>query len=71
MAPNTNSSGDVCVEDARSSLSLDSYDVFSPRNANSSKHNPEDVVIFFDWGKRPSSPLTAISFRIAHVLARQ
>jgi hypothetical protein len=52
MAPNTNA-GDVCVEEARNSLSLDSYDVgaiLSPRN--NSKHNPEDVVIFFDWGKQ-------------------
>ncbi|POM65573.1 Myosin-like protein, partial [Phytophthora palmivora] len=50
MAPNTNSSGDVCVEDARTSLTLDSFDVgaiLSPRG--NSKHNPEDVVIFFDW----------------------
>ncbi|EGZ07789.1 hypothetical protein PHYSODRAFT_356062 [Phytophthora sojae] len=50
MAPNTNSSADVCVEDARSSLSLDSYDVgaiMSPRATG--KHDPEDVVIFFDW----------------------
>ncbi|KAG7378327.1 hypothetical protein PHYPSEUDO_010253 [Phytophthora pseudosyringae] len=52
MAPNTNSSGNVCVEDARSSLSLDSYDVgamLSPRAPSAGKHNPEDVVIFFDW----------------------
>uniref|UniRef100_M4BBC4 Uncharacterized protein n=1 Tax=Hyaloperonospora arabidopsidis (strain Emoy2) TaxID=559515 RepID=M4BBC4_HYAAE len=49
MAPNMNLSGDVCVEDCHSSLSLDSYDVVSPR---SGKHDPEDVVIFFDWGAR-------------------
>ena len=47
MAPNTNVSGDVCIEDCRSSLPLDSYDVVSPR---SNKHDPEDVVILFDWG---------------------
>ncbi|TMW62270.1 hypothetical protein Poli38472_009763 [Pythium oligandrum] len=49
MAPNTSRASDVCVDEARNSLSLDSYDV----NA-SLMHTPvpakrEDAIIFFDW----------------------
>jgi hypothetical protein len=52
MAPNTSSSaGDVCVEDARSALTLDSFDAASLLSTSTANSKRADVVIFFDWGK--------------------
>lgn len=51
MAPNSNTNAAVCVEETRTNLTLESFDVgvmLSPQTP-SSKHNAEDIVIFFDW----------------------
>lgn len=51
MAPNQHTNAGVCIEDARSNLSLDSYEFGVMLRANSTiiKQHTEDVVIFFDW----------------------
>lgn len=52
MAPNTSrANGDVCVEDAHNSFSLDTFDVTSliPISTTPVAKQREHAIIFFDW----------------------
>jgi hypothetical protein len=74
MAPNTSrSSGDVCVEDARSSLSLDAFDVSSvvPLASPPAIKQREHAVIFFDWGELDMRLRLQSSLSLSHSMDTQ